>query len=302
MNENNRYIPILSDYGFKVTFANQSDTLFLRKSLQAAIQSTTPIRAVKFGRNEVEGFTKSSRSGLYDLICVDEEGQSFIVEMQVGRYKYFMQRLMFYVFHRYDTQVRKGKYFFDDLKRIYGIGFLTENIYEDEEYYHFGMLKNQRNEIMDDKIVYVIVELRKFNKKLEEIDSDLDKLIYTMKHLHTSDGITVPPFWGEDWLNKAIDFLDKANMEPEQKSIYEMMVARNVAVDQQIQEEKKAFAKEYAKEVLKESKAKTKKILELKKQAEETEKKLAKRLLERGESIEFILEITTLSRNEIENL
>jgi hypothetical protein len=33
-NDNERFISILSDYGFKATFGNESDTTFLKKALE----------------------------------------------------------------------------------------------------------------------------------------------------------------------------------------------------------------------------------------------------------------------------
>lgn len=72
MKKANQFISILSDYRFKLTFANEQNTLFLRKSIQALIQSPTPIQEVVLSRNEFEGITQESLGGLYDLICTDE--------------------------------------------------------------------------------------------------------------------------------------------------------------------------------------------------------------------------------------
>jgi len=62
MEKTNKFISILSDYGFKATFGDESETLFLRKALEALIESPVPIKAVKFLRNEFEGLTEDSRS------------------------------------------------------------------------------------------------------------------------------------------------------------------------------------------------------------------------------------------------
>lgn len=44
--EDQIFIPIISDYGFKATFGNESNTLFLRRALQAFIKSDVPITIV----------------------------------------------------------------------------------------------------------------------------------------------------------------------------------------------------------------------------------------------------------------
>ena len=49
--EKQRFISLLSDYGFKVTFGNESDTRFLKKAIQALINSPVPIREIIFTQN-----------------------------------------------------------------------------------------------------------------------------------------------------------------------------------------------------------------------------------------------------------
>jgi hypothetical protein len=80
-NENDRFISILSDYGFKATFGNEADTTFLKKALQVLLDSPTPIKSVEFAKNDISAITIDSRSGIYDIACVDENDNHFIVEM-----------------------------------------------------------------------------------------------------------------------------------------------------------------------------------------------------------------------------
>lgn len=87
------FIPLVSDYGFKVVFGNEKNTLFLRKALQALIQSEVPIREVSFDKNTFDSIVKDSRGGIYDLTCIDQNGNHFIVEMQVSDAPYFFQRM-----------------------------------------------------------------------------------------------------------------------------------------------------------------------------------------------------------------
>jgi predicted transposase/invertase (TIGR01784 family) len=127
-NEKERFISLLSDYGFKATFGNESDTRFLKKALQALINSPVPIREVKFVKNDISALTKDSRSGIYDLACTDENGNHFIVEMQLGAYAEFIQRMKFYALYRFNTLVEKGNFTFEELPRIYCIGILAKSI------------------------------------------------------------------------------------------------------------------------------------------------------------------------------
>ncbi len=252
MENEKKFISLLSDYGFKVAFADESDTLFLRKALQALIKSDIPIKKVQFLRNEFVGITEDSRGGVFDLVCEDENQRTFIVEMQLGYYKHFIQRAKFYAFQRFNTLVEKGKYQFDNLTPIYCIGFLAKGIFpKSNEYYHFGRLMNQKGEELDQQITHIIVEINKFEKKENDIQSDLDKLIYIMKNLENIKGVDqLPKFLTEDWIEQAMKKLDKSQMTPDQRMHYEMMLAKNATIIEMLKEdEKKQIAKETAKKM-----------------------------------------------------
>jgi predicted transposase/invertase (TIGR01784 family) len=228
-NDNGRFISILSDYGFKVTFGNEADTTFLKKALQALINSPVAIKEVTFVKNELTAITVDSRSGIYDIACVDENDSHFIVEMQLSEYPEFIQRMKFYALHRFNTLVKKGEYRFENLPKIYCIGILAKTIFSQiTDYQNIAILRNEKNETIDDQLSFVTVELDKFLKQENDIENDLDKLIFTMKNLHTiTETSQFPKFWSEEWLKKAISEVDLRNMNPEQKLAYEMTLSAN---------------------------------------------------------------------------
>jgi predicted transposase/invertase (TIGR01784 family) len=279
-NDNERFISILSDYGFKATFGNESDTQFLRKALQALIDSPVAIRKVEFVQNEIQGLTKDSRSGIYDLFCTDEKGSQFIVEMQLGEYPEFIQRMKFYALYRLNTLIRKGKYKFKGLPKIYCIGILAVSIFPHiADYHDVAVLKNQNDELIDNQMTFITVELDKFSKELANVQTDLDKLIYTMNTIDTiTEPTQFPAFWTEEWLQTAIRELDTRAMSPEKRMIYEMTIAANaVAVDNEQKRIEEAELKVKAETVTKSLKRGKLTIEEI---AEDS-----------GVSVDFVLEI-----------
>ena len=279
MKEEAKFISLLSDYGFKAVFADESDTTFLKRALQALIQSDIPIQNVVFLKNEFVGLTEEARGGVYDLVCEDEEKRTFIVEMQLGHYKHFIQRAKFYAFQKFNTMVEKGKYRFDNLTPIYCIGFLAESIFhKSDEYYHFGRLKNQNGEEMDSQISHVIVEVAKFGKPKHKVKTDLDKLIYLMKNLETIKGADqLPKFLTEDWIEQAMNKLDKSQMTAEQRMNYEMMMARNASIIEMRKEKRR-------------------------KDERKTKLEIAKNLKDSGVEIGIIVQSTGLTEKEVEEL
>ncbi len=222
------FIPIISDYGFKATFGNEANTLFLRRALQALIKSEIPIKNVYFDKNTFEGITQDGRSGIFDLACTDENDNHFIVEMQYGDAPEFVQRMKFYTLHKFNAMVKKGKFDYSTLAKIYCVGILAKNINPYEDYHNVSNLRNEKGELIDDQMTFVTVELDKFTLQELDCQTDLQKLIYTMRTIHTITQPTqFPKFWDEEWLKVAIDELDSRKMTPDEKASLEMLIARN---------------------------------------------------------------------------
>jgi predicted transposase/invertase (TIGR01784 family) len=221
------YIPIISDYGFKATFGNEADNLFLRTALQALIKSDIPILEVKFDKNAFEGLTIDSRSGVFDLSCTDDNGNQFIVEMQLGQTPHFVQRMKFYTLHKFNTLVEKGEFDYANLPKIYAIALLEQNILPTAHFHTVANLRSEAGEIIDRQMTFITIELAKFKKQAVDIETDLDKLVYTMKTIHTAEPTQYPAFWNEEWLRRAIDELDTRKMTPEKRAYFARVTAAN---------------------------------------------------------------------------
>ena len=227
--DDQRFIPLISDYGFKVTFGNETNTLFLRRALQALIKSPIPITSVVFDKNTIEGYTSDSRSGVYDISCTDAESNHFIVEMQLSDYPQFLQRMKFYAAYKFNTLVKKGDYLFENLAKVYCIGILKKPIFPYiADYHNISTLRNEKGEQTDSQLSFITVELDKFSKKPAQVKTDIDKLIYTMKTLHkVKSKRQFPEFWDEEWLKTAIQEVDRSAMSAEKRLAYEMLIAQN---------------------------------------------------------------------------
>ncbi len=225
-------IPFTSDFGFKKAFADEKDTTFARKAIQVLASMSKPLKEIKYIRNEKIGLTAHSRKGIIDVFCKDEEQNYFITEMQHEGYVNMFERLIFYVLHIYDILVQKGEGAFDEVKPIHCICISSKKMLEQEGCYHKVSLKNQRNQTVFNKIRFYIVELSKFTKSKIECISDFDKLLYTMKNGHKIDlnnHPEIPPFWGEEWLNKVVEKLKQANLTPEERFSYNIEWAQAIA-------------------------------------------------------------------------
>ena len=168
------YLPITSDYGFKATFGNPDNTLFLRRALQALIRAEVPIREVTLEPTAFAGLTAESRGGIFDLSCVDETGRHFVVEMQLAHSPHFLQRLKFYAFHRLNALVQRGRYHWGALPPIYCVALLRHGILPGPAYHTVANLRTEAGELLDTQLTFVLAELDKFRLPVTEIHTDLE--------------------------------------------------------------------------------------------------------------------------------
>ena len=130
--------------------------------------------------------------------------------------------------HKFNAIVKKGKFDYSTLAKIYCVGILANNINSYEDYQNVSNLRNEKGELIDDQMTFVTVELDKFTLQEADCQTDLQKLIYTMKMIHTVTQPTqFPQFWNEEWLKVAIDELDSRKMTPDEKASLEILIARN---------------------------------------------------------------------------
>ena len=148
--------------------------------------------------------------------------------MQHGDAPYFVQRMKFYVLHKFNAMVKRGKFDYGILTKTYCVAILANDILPYPQFHTIANLRNEQGELFDEQMTFITVELDKFTKQESDCQTDLEKLIFTMRTIHTvTQPIQFPKFWDEDWLKIAIDELDSRKMTPDEKASLEILIARN---------------------------------------------------------------------------
>ena len=152
--------------------------------------------------------------------------------------------MRFYALHKFNTVVERGEFDYANLPKIYAIAILAKNILPTSHFHTVANLRSETGEIIDNQMTFITVELAKFDKQVTEIETDLEKLVYTMKTLHTTEHTQYPAFWNEEWLKRAIDELDTRKMTPEERAYFARVTAANAeavkAEKQRIEEAEKS--------------------------------------------------------------
>ena len=183
-----RYIDPYTDFGFKKLFGTELNKDLLISFLNALFNDAKrEIKDVQYLNAEQLGDGYGDRRAVFDVYCVTEDGSRFIVEMQKAEQEYFKDRSVYYATAPIREQAPKGKWDYH-LDGVYTIGVLNfvfpDGEYPADSYIHEIKLKDtQDNHVFYDKLTFVYLEMPKFNKREDELETMFDKWMFALRNL-----------------------------------------------------------------------------------------------------------------------
>ena len=180
-----KYIDPFTDFGFKKLFGSEPNKDLLIDFLNQLLPPQHQIQELTYARNEQVGRTAFDRRAIFDLFCTGQNGERFIVEMQRAKQDYFRDRSVFYASFPIQEQAQRGDWDYK-LTPVYLVGILDFVFAEDRdkpEVCHRIQLKDQRNRVFYDKLTFIYLEMPKFTKIEDELETGFDKWLYVLKHL-----------------------------------------------------------------------------------------------------------------------
>ena len=191
-NTEERYISLLTDFGFKRIFGTNPNKDLLIDFLNSLFDGEQVVRDVTFLNSEHVGDVRADRKAIFDVYCENEKGEKFIVEMQNASQKYFKDRSLYYATFPIREQAQKGEVWNYDLKHVYVVALLnydmTDSAFAQDTINHdIGLLDKQTHKVFNDKLTFKYVEIAKFNKSIEELKTNYDKWIYVLQNLSRLD-------------------------------------------------------------------------------------------------------------------
>ena len=187
-----RYISLLTDFGFKRIFGTKPNKDLLINFLNSLFDGFQVIKDVKYLNSEHVGDVFAERKAIFDVYCENEHGEKFIVEMQNAYQKYFKDRSLFYSTFPIREQAPKGAEWNFKLEHVYTVALLNfdleEEAFDKNDINHdVGLLDKKTHKVFNDKLSFKYVEIAKFNKTEEELDTLYDKWLYVLKNLSRLD-------------------------------------------------------------------------------------------------------------------
>jgi predicted transposase/invertase (TIGR01784 family) len=285
-----RYLDPTNDLAFKRIFGTEKNKDILIHFLNDILsrQEENKIRDVIFLNTTLHPTIVEKKSSIIDVLCADEKGTRYIVEMQVGDVGGFAKRAQYYASQVYVNQVNKGESYFT-LKEVIFLALVNFMMFPAKPYYkseHIILDKRSLEHDLQD-YSWVFVELKKFSKNIEELETNEDRWLYFFKHTDEPENMDKLTKNSEEAIKKAYEELAAYNWTNEELLNYEALekVRRDIL----------------SRESLITSRAEEAgRLRGLREGEQEARRAIVKSMFARGKSIAEIIELTGLSRDDIE--
>lgn len=185
-----RYISLLTDFGFKRIFGTAPNKDLLINFLNSLFDGHKVVKDLKYNNSEHVGDLFTERKAIFDVYCESVDGEKFIVEMQNASQKYLKDRTLFYSTFPIREQAPKGGAWDYRLNPIYSIALVNYDMREaafdgNEISHHVQLCDTATNLVFYNKLEFIYVEVTKFSKNEDELVSLYDKWLYALKNLAT---------------------------------------------------------------------------------------------------------------------
>ena len=285
-----KYINPFTDFGFKKLFGTELNKDLLIDFLNAVVlPEGRRIADLQYKKSEQLGSGELDRKAIFDLYCVGEDGERFIVEMQKAKQNYFKDRSVFYATFPIQEQAQRGDWDFK-LAEVYTVGILDFVFAEDgdkKEVRHQVTLKDQNGIVFYKKLTFIYLEMPHFTKTEAELKTSFDKWLYVIKHLSNLENR--PLALQEKVFEKLFETAEIAKFNDDERARYEDSLKyyrdlKNVIDTAALEGETKGEVKGRVEGRV------------------EAQIDMAVMMITENEPIEKIMKYTGLSREQIENL
>lgn len=275
-------IPITNDYIFKKIFAKKGNESILKDFLIAILE--IPIEKVEVQTEvSLEKQLEENKLGRLDIIAVLNDNTIVNIEMQVSNQYNFIERSLYYWSGNYYNDLKAGRDY-RKVKKTITINILNYELFSEGPFHEIGRLKRDfQNTILTDKIEMHFIQIPKFLKEKRENRTKLEQWMQFISQIDKRE---------VELAMKENEEIKKANEEYEYLTGEEAERRLAFLRDKAIRDENNMIAG-----------ARDEGIQEGVEQGEKKKQiEITKKLLKKGMTIEEIVEITELSKEEIEKL
>jgi len=292
-----KFLDPTNDFAFRKVFSSEKNQDILIHFLNAMLvfKEKHPIVDVTFLKTVQDPDIAAKKTSIVDILCQDDKGNRYVVEMQVAKEKGFEKRAQYYASKAYVAQAHHGgKYRY--LKEIIFLAITNFIMFpKKKEWKSDHVILDQDSYERDLKdFSFTFVELPKFNKSIDQLANRSEKWCYFLKYGMQTHERDVERVVGEEVIiRRAYEELNRFNWSEIELLTYEQ--EQKYEWDRESQLEQR-----YDEGMEKGLEKGIEKGIEKGREAERIE--IAYSLLSGNVDIERIIKATKLSREEISKL
>jgi len=219
-----KFVDPKNDLAFKKIFGNENHKNILISFLNAVLDFKDEfiIKDVSLANPYQVPKIPELKETILDIKATNNNGETFIVEMQKKDLGNFTKRSLYYTSKAYVSQLSKGNNY-TTLKKVYFIGIVNFEIFSSTNYVSRHLIINQETNTQDlDDFIFTFIELPKFDKELNQLSSNLDKWIYFLKN--ASDLSLIPKEYKNiQEFKEAFDIATQITWNQREIEVYEYM-------------------------------------------------------------------------------
>mgnify|MGYP006335442331 CR=1 FL=1 len=207
-----------TDFAFKKIFGSDESKDILISFLNAILYEAEPvIEDLEILDPYLAPKIKGVKDTYLDVKAKITGDKTVIIEMQVLNVESFEKRILYNAAKAYSVQLKKGDKY-DLLNPVIALTITDFQMFENLETVISRFVLKEKTFFVDfltNELEFVFVELPKFDKRLEELETLTDKWIYFMKTARTLS--SVPEQLGNvPELRHAFSIANEANLEPDE--------------------------------------------------------------------------------------
>ncbi|TAF77846.1 MAG: Rpn family recombination-promoting nuclease/putative transposase [Bacteroidetes bacterium] len=179
-----KFVDIKNDIAFRKIFGDENKKIILISFLNAVLklESTKKIAEVSMQNPFQLPIIQSLKATIIDVKVKDSEGNEYIIEMQVANVNGLEKRLQYYLAKGYTSQIERGDDY-DKLRPIVFIGIFDFNISKNPNYLSKHLTTDtDTGENLFKDFEFNLIELQKFNKTENQLQTIIDKWVYFIKY------------------------------------------------------------------------------------------------------------------------
>lgn len=220
-----KFLDPKNDFAFKRIFGTEKNKDILIHFLNDMLDFKVGKRITKvdFLKTTQDPKVAYKKQSIVDVLCRDEQGSQYIVEMQVAYAPGFEKRAQFYAARAYANQMKVGEAY-HELKEIIFLAITDFVMFPEKPGYYSTHVTLDADTLTRDlkDFSFSFLELPKFNKTVDQLETLIDKWAYFFKHASHIGPEALDKLIGDDLiLKQAYHALDQFYWTEEELNTYE---------------------------------------------------------------------------------